>query len=463
MSGRHQELGAVRRFARAAATMGVLQVLSTGLTFAVGMMLARMLGAAQYGVYALAMTAATLAGLATEFGLPTLAMRDVGHARGHGEWGRARGVIRFAQGMVIGLSGAMALAAWGAWAAGWLDGRVAAAVPAMLWGLALIPAVALGKLRAQVLLALDHVRASQVPVLVLRPVLFLALCGGLWAQGRALRADQAMAAQVAAAGVAMVVLWGLWRRHRPAALVAAAPVMARREWLMTCAPMGMTEGLRLLQTQMTVLLVGALSGAAAAGHYRVADAVCQMTAMVASIVGTAATAQIARLHAEGDREGIARVAVLCAWAMVGGALGLGAVPLALGGWLFPALFGAEFAASWPLYAMQWCGWLVWAGCGIGQAIANMTGHHRLTTQGFATIVVLNGVLGLVLIPRWGAMGGAVALAVSLGLGSMVLAWRLWRVAGVNATVLNPLTLRLLAQAVARARGWRAARREAAHG
>ena len=82
-----------------------------------------------------------------------------------------------------------------------------------------------------------------------------------------------MGLQVGAAFAAMVAVRLTWLRLRPAEMRDATPRYARREWLAACLPMGMTEGLRLLEGQSAVLMLGLLASLPDVGIYRVADAV----------------------------------------------------------------------------------------------------------------------------------------------------------------------------------------------
>lgn len=426
---------AIRQFAGSSLTMLVIYAGSTGMNFLVGVTLARLLGVADYGTYALAMTVATLAGMAAEFGLPTLAMRETAVARATGDWGAMRALLGWADRAILLASLLLALGFFAAY------GLVPMAQPtaflaAMAWGVVLIPLVGIGKLRSLVLLALDRSFASQLPGMILRPALFVAGCLGLWASSGALDAAGAMAMQVASGAVVMLVSLAWFRRHRPAALMQAQPALHLRRWLASCLPMGLTEGLRLLQGQLALLVLGLLASSAAAGAYRVADAVAQITLVVSSVVSTAATPLFARLHGEGDRQGIERVAVLATWAMVGSCIVLG-LPLALwGAWIFPLVFGPEFAGSAPVFIILWLGGLVAALCGPVLTLANMTGHHRLTTGSFGLIALLNLGLGLWLIPRFGAQGAALATVVSLAIGTIAGAMALHRLAGVRSGLFN---------------------------
>ncbi|MFM5895792.1 MAG: oligosaccharide flippase family protein [Novosphingobium sp.] len=429
-------LSPLRRFARSSGLIAAFYGAAMVLAFAAGVVLTRSLGAYGYGIYSLALTSATLIGLITEFGLPVLALREAGTARAHGEWGILRGLMRWADRAILALSVLLVSATY-LWLA--LSGRAAQSdyLQTMLWAVALLPLVGLAKLRSSVLLALDHVAAGQFAVMVLRPMAFLVVCLSVLGLKGSLSPSGAMLAQVSGATISLLVVALLFRRLRPRELSEAQPQSDVRGWLAASLPMGVTEGLRLLQGQLALLLTGWLAGASAAGVYRGADAVLQLATVAASVAATAATPMFARLIKQDDRDGLERILGLSALVMAGGVLAI-ALPLGLAGnWLFPALFGRDFAASPPIFIVLSAGLFVTYCMGLAQSLANMSGHHMLTTQSFLATATINLILGLVLIPRFGAFGAAVATAVSASVGSGWCAWRLWRRTGYNTTLFNP--------------------------
>lgn len=442
-----ERLSPVRQFARSSGVMALLYAASTGLSFLVGVLLARLLGAAGFGTYALAMTTATMIGLVGEFGLPTLAMRETGAARASGRWSALRGLLHWADRSVLSFSAILIVGTYGVLAA---TGAAADSnyLAAMLWGVVLVPLVALGKLRSSVLLALDHVGSGQFAVMVLRPLAFFALCALFaWRVGP-LSASLAMLAQAGGALAALVTVQLLYRRFRPPELTEAVPTFAVREWLTACVPMGLGEGLRLLQGQLALLLTGWLASTAAAGTYRVADAAMQLATIVASVVASAATPMFSRMFTEGDRAGIERVSILAAAAMLGGLLVLGA-PVALAGrWIFPLVFGREFVASAPIFATLWFGLAAVYSLGLTHPIANMTGRHVLSTQSFVMIATLNLTFGALLIPRYAAQGAAMATVSAAFIGTAWAAWRLRRASGFNPTLFNPAAIGIIGDSLA---------------
>jgi len=454
MSGHGQS--PVRRFVRSSGIMALVYAGAMVLAFLAGIVLTRSLGAYGYGIYSLALTTATLVGLITEFGLPVLALREAGSARASGNWGSLRGLMRWSDRAILAVSLFLIVAIW---AAITLSGRAADSefLQTMLWAVALVPLAGLAKLRSSVLLALDRVAAGQVAVMIVRPAVFLAVCFAIPIAIGPLTARTAIVAQVGGAFASLLLVAAFYRRWRPPELASAPAQSDVRGWVAASLPMGVTEGLRLLQGQLALLLTGWLAGAATAGIYRGADAVMQLATVAASVVATAATPMFARLIGEGDRQGVQRIAVLTGVIMVAGVVGV-ALPIALAGdWLFPALFGRDFAASPPVFAILAIGLAGTYSMGLAQALANMSGHHMLTTWSFLTTTVCNLVLGLALIPPLGAIGAAMATAVSAIVGAAWCAWQLKRRTGYNTTLFNQslpgILLGYLKSGLAGARGY----------
>lgn len=427
---------AVRRFSRSTATIAALYGASTGLGFLIGIVLARFLGAAGYGTYALAMAGATLAGTVFEFGLPVLAMREASAAQTDHAWGRLRGLMRWADGLFAGLA-VLLLAGVLAWA--WL-GSVepgSAAASLVLWSVLLVPVVAIGKLRSLLLLGLGQSFASQFPGMVLRPLLFLIGCGAVWLLTGHLQPASAMTVQVGAASAVLLITIAFLRWSGPAELRTAIPTKDTRGWIAQGLPMGLSESLRFLQPQLALLLIGILSTPFEAGLYRVADAIALVAATVTSIVGTAGAPLFGRLWAESDHEGLTRVSVISAWAMTIGTAVLG-LPVALTGqWLFAMIFGGDFAGAHAAFVILWTGAIIAGSFGQTIWIANMTGQHLLATRAFMIIAGANLVLGIILIPTFGAIGGAIGTVAGTLLGTAWCAAGYYQRTGLNPTLFQP--------------------------
>lgn len=429
-------ISALRQVARGAASLGVLNIAAMAITFLVGVLLARYLGPAGYGVYAIAMTVTAFAGMVTEFGLPALATREFGAAQAHARWGEAGGLLHWADRTVLAISGVLVLAIA-------VGGRLipvadrSAFVQTMLWAVLLIPAVAIAKLRGSALLALGHTVAGQMPVLLLRPGLFvLALLLAWPVLGIAPSPAGAMAMQVLAAAGALLVVARNYRRHRPDALRHAPRVNHWRRWIVVSVPMGMTEGLRLLQGQMALLILGAFSTSAAAGLYRVADSALGVCLVFSNVLSVVTGPTFARLHVRGEFDELAKVMRTASAVMLAGTFALGLPVVVIGPWLFGTAFGAQFAPSAQVFVVLWIGALASAVTGPINVYANMTGGERVVVAGVAVAVVVNAVAALLLVPRLHEVGAAIATSAGLVAWNVVTYIRMRRRDGIGMTALG---------------------------
>lgn len=423
----------IKEFARSAASLGVLQIGGMALTLVVGILLARQLGPSAYGVYALAMATVTFIGMLTEFGLPLLAMKEFGSATAHNGWGEARGLIRWADRIILSIS---ALIVGGFLVFAWAGGFAARStfLATLMWAAMLVPIVAIAKLRGLALLSMGHTFAGQFALLVMRPALFALALAVIWVADKELQPAEAMAWQVVAAGVALITVLSLFLHYRPREYRLANPVSRWKNWLATTVPMGMTEGLRLLQGQTAILMLGLLGTTEQVGLYRVADAAYLICLVPASIFNVVACPHFARLHRANERADLQALISSVTLAVLISICAVSAILFPFGERIITLAFGQDFAESYYALSVLLGGWLVVSLFGPAISLCNMIGRERDVVIG--SIIALTGqiVIAIILIPRWGIVGAAVGLVVGQMLLFAFLAVRLIRTEGYNTTV-----------------------------
>jgi O-antigen/teichoic acid export membrane protein len=77
------------------------------------------------------------------------------------------------------------------------------------------------------------------------------------------------------------------------------------------------------------------------------------------------------------------------------------------------MFGKDFVAGYPLMFVIAIGLLARAAVGPAERLLNMLGERRSCAHAYAGAFLLNVALCFVLIPRFGAMGAAIASAIAL--------------------------------------------------
>ena len=154
----------------------------------------------------------------------------------------------------------------------------------------------------------------------------------------------------------------------------------------------------------------------AVGYYAAALRMCTLVSFLPFLLARSFGPALVKAHGEGEEVFNMRIQVftdLMVWSSIGGALVLsvGAVPLI---WL---LFGSEYApASAVLRIVAWKGVFAAMGLATGQwiIIKHLQVFALLRT---VTGCVVNVILNLYLIPRYGIMGAAAATIVSFSLAS----------------------------------------------
>jgi O-antigen/teichoic acid export membrane protein/Mrp family chromosome partitioning ATPase len=216
-------------------------------------------------------------------------------------------------------------------------------------------------------------------------------------------------------------------RYRPRELLAFSTV----SWLAGLASHGLLWA--------DVLLLGILGNSGQVGVYNVAVRLVHLATFVMVPINAAFAPRIADLYHRGRTDSLRRTYALAgSWII---RLSLPAFVLLL---VFPrdllAFFGPGFAIGASVTVILAVGKFVDAATGPCGMVLNMSGRPRLNLLNNSAGLVLNITLNLVLIPRYGIVGSAVAWAVSLCLINIARVLQVW------------LELRMLPFEAATARG-----------
>jgi O-antigen/teichoic acid export membrane protein len=405
------------------------------LSLLVGLQLARGLGLEGYGVYGLAMSIIAVLALPAEFGMPQLLVREVAAAHASAKFGRIRGVVRWAT-RAAWLVSAAIIAAIGFWLLLFDRELNAALTLPLLIGAVSIPAVVLVRQRGAILQGLHHVVGGQLPDGVIRPAVFSLLLLITYVAGWPLNPTTAMAMGFISVGCALIVTIFMIRSAMPSEVLDVQPESDSRKWWASALPMAMTEGMRGLQGNIAILILGLLASTAEVGVFRVATSVSIVVGLPIAIFIIVGSPTISKLYTQGDTSRLDR---LLGW--LAGGMTLGSVLLMLpivvsGEWLLGAAFGADYSvANVPLMVLC-LGGVVYSALGPSFIVLNMTGHEKRVTRALGYSVAAL----LVLAPPLAFYYGSVGAAVSSSFAFVLSNWLMWKdtrdLTGMDASVLN---------------------------
>jgi O-antigen/teichoic acid export membrane protein len=162
------DTGLAGQLARGGAGSLAIKAATTLLGFVLAILLARILGPEGYGIYAYVFALVSVLAIPAQFGLPNLIVRETAKANVNKHWGLMLGVWRWATVMTGVFSAILVFIAAGmAWL--FVDRFSDRQLETFLWGLTLVPLIALANLRGAALRGLHKVVLGQIPERVLRP------------------------------------------------------------------------------------------------------------------------------------------------------------------------------------------------------------------------------------------------------------------------------------------------------
>lgn len=416
----------------------VFKVINTILVFGTSLILTRLLGVKEYGVYAYAISWASLLSVPTAMGLDTLLVREVARYKTLKDWSSLRGILRWSDRIVLALS--LGLAITFALVIRFNQERFEPTVRKALWtAISLIPLLAFVSLRQGAIWGLGYVVGAQVPLMLLLPVLFLTFISILYfAIG--LSGISAVGMKAVAAVCAFLTGANLLKKYLPKPVQEAPPGYHSREWLRSALSLLFISTAGTINQQLSVVMVGSMLSPEAAGIFTIAQRGAGLISFILVAVNMPLAPTVASLYARGDKERLQRVITKSARIIL-----LSALPIALGLIFFGRwvllIFGREFTTGSTALAILSLGHLANAGMGSVGLLLNMTGYERDTAKGIGIAALVNIILNVILIPLWRIEGAAVANAVSMVTWNVLLAVWVYKRLGIYSTAFGPIQLR----------------------
>ncbi len=414
------------------ATLSV-RLLGRGLALLQAIVLARILGVEQFGIFTLAIAWTVVLHSIAVLGFDGLQARSVSIYEARGEAALLRGLLRRCDEITLLAAGATAgLGAVGAIIA--VDPDYLAAI---LIGLPLVPLRSLTLLRQGALRGLHRAELSLSPTLVVYPgVLSLAALGFDLA---GIELDARWAVALACLGAAAALAFSIAARHRHLALQipAAEPRFSTREWLVATRPFAISGVIRAGTASVGLIALGVIGSAADAGELRVLLRGAELIGIVLAAVNTPLGPLIAR-HQALDEDASMRTAIRRgARTSLALSLPLGLALLLFSDQLF-ALFGDGFVGNRGVFAVLIVGSLFNAAIGPSMQVHLMTGEGAIAVRFTAVALALDLALCLALIPPFGLYGAAIAWSADLILANSLLAIHAWQRLAINLTPFGPL-------------------------
>jgi len=396
------------RAQRMALTAFAIRILSAAIAFVSQIVLARLMGEFEYGIFIFVWVLAVLFGNLSCLGFHAAIIRFLPEYNTAAALAEIRGLTMTAR--IFAMLSATALAMVGG-AGLWLFGSMIEGyyiIPLYL-GLITLPMIALGDVMEGTARAHSWAIAAMGPTYIARPLLILAFMLLASSAGMPHDATTAVAAALAATyvttlGQFLAMIWRLGKHY-----VRGPKKVELWRWLRVSVPIFLVDGFGFLLTNSDVVIVGLYLKPGDVAIYFAAAKTMAIVHFVMFAVKAAAGPRFSAAMALRDRKQLAEIAVESARWSFWPSLAIGGTVLAAGDFLL-SLFGPAFTAGTPLMAILLAGILAKAFVGPAETLLTMAGRQKLCVILYAGALAANIALNVTLIPLFGLTGAAAATA-----------------------------------------------------
>jgi len=424
-------IGAV--LARGAGGAFAVSVLGAVMAFGTNVLLARLMGVTQYGVYIYALTWINLLALVSKLGMDTSLLRFVAAYNAKAEWGLFRGILNhsvlyvFIVSVFIGVT--VALIIW------FLEEHVGLNQAKTFWiALLLLPLLSLTALRGAALRALKHIVQSGLPDSFIRPLLIATLASltYLYTQQN-LQSTQVMVFNIIGALIAFYIgtLWLL--KALPIQLRHIQPVYVGREWLKVSLPLFFISGMHLILHQTDIIMIGVMLDTEQAGIYAVVSRIAGLVLFGLTAINAIVVPMISELYSTGQYQKLQKMITLAARGIFIITLVVSLSLVILGKYIL-GLFGDEFVIGYIALLILLAGQTINALAGSVGFLMTMTGHQNKAAQILGVSALVNIMLNVILIFNFGVIGAAIATATSTALWNILMLGYVWHQLKFNPTI-----------------------------
>ncbi len=419
---------------RTAGSAFIIRVGSAALIYLSQILFARWMGAHEFGIYVYVWTWVLVIGELSDLGLSSAAQRFIPEYTKRNAHGLLRGFIVYSCWISVGAAAAMAGAGVlvikliEPWLAPYL------VLPLML-ACAVLPFYAFMQILDGIARSYDWVNLALLPIYVIRHVVVLVLMFAAYAAG--MKTDAV--SLVAIVGISLMLTsigQAIAIRRRLARRIEPGPKDAKvGTWLRTSLPILMVGGFYLLLAHTDILVLQHFRTPEEVGIFYAASKTLALVSFVYFAVSAAAAHRFTEYHVTGDRERLASfLADTIRWTFWPSVAATALILLA--GKPLLMLFGPSFAQGYHLMFILAVGLVARAAVGPIERLLSMLGEQRVCALVYATAFVLNLVMCLVLIPRFGLEGAAVSTASALLFESVALFWVTRKRLGLHALVIG---------------------------
>lgn len=396
----------------------VIRIASAAIAFVSQIIMARMMGEFEYGIFVFVWVLVVIFGNLSCLGFHSTVVRFLPEYSARNALDEIRGLTATAR--IFAMLSATLLAVSGLLCLWLFESNIEDyyVVPVYL-GIFCLPMIALGDVLDGTARAHSWAVVAMSPTYIVRPLLILLFLVGAVMLGAPHTAQTAMGAALAATYLTSVVQFFNVSRRLRHTYRRGLHRIEFGTWIRMALPIFLIEGFGFLLTNSDVMVVGFVLDPESVAIYFAAAKTMALVHFVLFSVKAAAAPRFSALYGQGDRANLAKFAGETVRWSFWPSLAVGICVLLMGDFLL-SLFGPAFTAGYSVMAILLLGILAKAAVGPGEMLLTMAGQQKLCMVLYAAALIANIGLNVALIPAFGISGAAIATAGAMAIEALLL-------------------------------------------
>lgn len=417
LTGGSSEASLTRRLA---AIIFVIRLISAGLAYVSQILLARWMGTSDYGIYVYVWTWVLLLGSMMDFGISASAQKIIPEYRASGAHALLRGFLSGSRWLTFIVSALVSLGLAGIvrLLSPWID---PAEVLPLYIGCMTLPAFVVANTQDGIARSHDWMQLGLMPQFIIRQALIIGITACAFLLGYHLGAVAAMVASLGAVWIAMAGQMLVLNRKLADHIEPGPKAYDIGGWLAVSLPILLVESFYLLLSYTDVLVLQQFRSSDEVGVYFAVVKTLALVSFIHYAMSATTAHRFAEYNASGDKARLsAYVTHAISWTFWP-SLAATIVLLAFGKPLL-WLFGPQFTVGYDIMFVAAIGLVVRSAIGPVERLLNMLGQQKICALAYALAFVMNVVLCIALVPRYGGHGAAAATSISLTFETVLLFW-----------------------------------------
>lgn len=414
-------------FIKGTAGAFLLKVSSVLLWLVTYIALARWLGPHHFGVYAYIVSIINILCVPAALGLPEFIVREVASFRVKQQWGLIKGLLRRADQTVMISASCIILLGAGAAFTFLPQSEKTTAFYIALPLLIINPLVSV---KQATLRGFRRIIFGLLPDSLLRPGLFLILLAAFYYSGTRCDEKSALAMLLLASSVCLVFgFFVVWRSTCDNGKDVSVQYQTST-WIKGALPFILLDSMMVISNQTDMVMLGIFRTPSEVGLYKVASQGAQMVIFILFAVNMTIGPLVSELYHSQRMQELQKLITSSSRVIVCISVPVAVALMIWGRPIITLLFGKEYALSSVPLVILCAGQLISAVMGSVGLILNMTGYEKDTLKGLVGSALINVLLNLLLIPRFGIEGAAVATSISVAFWNTLLGFYVYKKVGI---------------------------------